>query len=223
MSCTVIIASKPDSHMDKCVALVEAINSVLLQPDEVKCLLVFDGKEGLAQWHTDTLLAMASGSKGRFTYQILKNNVGAGGWYGHRIYSAFSLLCSTTYVAFLDDDCTLEADWYQSMIAGFEFNPRAFAVTCRRNIVYKGERIGVDNNESIGVNKFGYSLFDINTYMIKQDKVSRHVVPYLYNKWGADRILAEHLLVGNRCIHIANPLVNYAVRDDRITFYRSIL
>jgi GT2 family glycosyltransferase len=190
-------------------SLIDCIDSVLNQTIAVRHKVVLDGVP------PSNKLVRKTGEHLR--YAMLSENVGGGGYYGHRIYCAEGIMATTDYVAFLDEDCTVEPTWAETMLQQTAKSP---IVTCRRNIIYNGKNIGVDNRESIGVNEFGYCLFDTNTYLIRQDMMGI-VTPYLFGKWGADRKMAEALK--GFIWHIKDPLVNYAVRDDRIDFYKEIV
>jgi GT2 family glycosyltransferase len=190
-------------------SLLDCIDSVLNQTIAVRHKVILDGVPA-----SDRLVE----KQGRhLSYTVLSENVGGGGYYGHRIYCAEGIMANTEYVAFLDEDCTVVPTWAERMLQNMAKSP---IVTCRRNVIYNGNFLGVDNRESIGKNEFGYNLYDINTYMIKQSIVA-NIVPYLYGKWGADRDIANNFY--GVIHHIKDPLVNYTVRDDRIEFYKEIV
>jgi glycosyltransferase involved in cell wall biosynthesis len=125
----------------------------------------------------------------------------------------------TEFVAFLDADCTLEPDWAEKMLAHADANPDKI-ITCRRNLIHEDEVLGVDNRESIGANEFGYHLHDVNTYLFPT-KHMVNITRLLYDKWGMDRRLAFALQ--DNIYHTTEPLVNYAVREDRLHFYSMIV
>jgi glycosyltransferase involved in cell wall biosynthesis len=205
---TVITATVGEKELTNCV------KSVFNQGNLVQHLVVIDGKEKKAIKLINNLL---------FTYDFMATqtliSTGKDGYYGHRIYAAFSLLVDTEFVAFLDEDCTLEPDWAEKMLAHADVNPDKI-ITCRRNLVHEGELLGVDNRESIGANEFGYHLHDVNTYLLPT-KHMVNITRLLYDKWGMDRRLAFALQ--DNIYHTTEPLVNYAVREDRLDFYSMIV
>lgn len=188
--------------------LMDCVDSVENQTVRVNHLIVVDGNNGFGTITSKDLNVIN-----------LPFNTGKDGYYGHRIYAAFSLLVDTEFVAFLDADCTLEPTWAEKMLAEADANPER-VITCRRNLVYNGELLGVDDSESVGQNKFGYHLYDTNTYLFPSNMMI-HLTRLLHDKWGMDRRLAFALQ--DIIHHITNPLVNYSVREDRLEFYRSIV
>ena len=56
----------------------------------------------------------------KLSTSMICENVGANGWYGHRIYAAFPFLVNQEYVVFLDQDNWLEPNHIESLISTIE-------------------------------------------------------------------------------------------------------
>jgi GT2 family glycosyltransferase len=167
--------------------LLDAVKSVQAQTRPARHLIVIDGAE-----HVEKTLRILEAVWNPHTMQILAlpENVGKNGFYGHRVYASVPMLVNSDYVAFLDEDNYFAKDWVEIMEQCLE-KATAPVVTCRRKIVtQEGEFICNDNFESVGLNKFGYALFDTNTYLFKQD-ATPEIVPSIYGGWGADRPLTD--------------------------------
>ena len=81
-----------------------AIESVLNQTEPTTCYLVCDGKEfsGATKIIADDYLGNPN-----LKVSYLPINVGANGFYGHRIFASFTPLIDTDFVGFLVQDCWL--------------------------------------------------------------------------------------------------------------------
>ena len=114
MSATVIIPTTGGPELRK------AIESVLLQSHEdTKCYVVCDGQEnaGKVKPIVDDYLGT-----GKISICYLPLNVGANGFYGHRVYAAFTHLINTKYVLYLDQDCWLNPCHVEYCIKHIEEN-----------------------------------------------------------------------------------------------------
>jgi glycosyltransferase involved in cell wall biosynthesis len=166
--------------------LRQAVESVKAQTVPCKHLIVVDG----AQYY-DKVLRLID-QRPNISFLVLPENVGGGGWYGHRVYASVPMLVNTLYVAFLDEDNYFEPNHIQTMEAAMQ-TEGVHVVTSRRNVVRQDRTlIGLDNFESIGANNLGYHLHDTNTYLFKQSIASKFV-PAIYGQWGADRMLTANL------------------------------
>ena len=83
MSATVIIPTTGAPE------LMDAINSALNQTYITKCYVVCDGDKYLDKVHE---ICEPYGHDDRFQVCYLPENVGANGFYGHRVYAAFTHL-----------------------------------------------------------------------------------------------------------------------------------
>ena len=98
MSATVIIPTAGSSDLE------QSLNSVLNQTYDAKAYVVVDGIDNYDK--VDTILYhMKLPDMSKFNICVLPENVGANGFYGHRIYAAFTHLINTEYVLYLDQDC----------------------------------------------------------------------------------------------------------------------
>ena len=81
--------------------LRNAIESVLNQTESTTCYVVVDGEQfrGASKVILDDYLGNAN-----LKVSYLPINVGANGFYGHRIYASFTHLIDTEFVGYLDQD-----------------------------------------------------------------------------------------------------------------------
>lgn len=209
---TVITPTVGTEHLE------QAIESVRTQTVPVRHLIIVDGYV-----HRQSVDKIVQRHAGRCTEVIyIPNNIGGDGWYGHRHYIAGSALARTPYVAFLDEDNYYEPTFAERVLSEYEYMG---AVSCRRNIVREdGSLIGVDNKESIVVqNSFGYHLADISTMTFNVEHFYFKKYPtLLYNKWGADRLIAQQLAYDLGHYHIREPLVNYRSKPAMYKFFEEV-
>jgi glycosyltransferase involved in cell wall biosynthesis len=187
MSATVIIPTigGPD--------LAKAIESVLAQTHKTTCYVVCDGKEHFTQvanqvmWNKWDRLV-------NFKFCCLPINVGAGGFYGHRIYAAFTHLLNTDYVLYLDQDCWLEPDHVQKCVDTIEKNDLHWTYSLRKIVDKDGKYICNDDCESLGkwISYVGSNHIDTNCYCIKTD-VAKMVASAWHGGWGQDRVFLNTL------------------------------
>lgn len=210
MDLTVITATIGSKHLEACMDSVDQ--------HDVNHLIVFDGEHHVNEWHG--AVDFYNSFNGKRQFIVLPFNTGQGGHYGHRIYASMSLLVNTKYVAFLDDDCTLQPNYKAVVEQAIKSKKDVYAFD--RNIMLEnGEILGIDTRESIGKNEFGYYLHDINCYVVKSSYM-RVLVPFFFMGFGTDRILAQflHTKAVDNFKYINDPIVNYRVREDKLEFYR---
>lgn len=125
-------------------------------------------------------------------------NVGANGFYGHRIYAAFSHLIDTKYILYLDQDCALEPWHVQSCIKTIEEKNLDWSYSLRQILDVDGNFICNDDCESLGkwpVFSGDYNHIDTNCYCIKTEVVIK-LAQVWHGGWGQDRVflsvLAQH-------------------------------
>lgn len=188
-SVTVII---PTTGAD---TLYQCVKSVLTQTYiNVKPYIVFDGIYSAKPeplWDLEEELDMEFGD---IDYTVLPYNVGANGWYGHRIFAAFSYLVNTDYVCFLDQDNWLEPNHIEDLVKCLEDGGNwAFSF---RNIVSKeGKFICRDDCESLGFytqGKFTPQHIDTSCFFVKREALVK-VAHAWYGQWGADRQFYQNL------------------------------
>jgi hypothetical protein len=182
-------------------SLHDTIDSVKAQKNKCHHIVVYDGVT--PELFDDEDLTVIG----------LPFRTGFNRWCGHKIYSGVGLMCQTPFVSFLDDDNTLTPDWSEVMLeAMYSSRLMPWAVTCRRHLWYNGTNIGVDKRESIGVNEYGYTLFDTNTFLI-QSQHMRQLVPYFVHREHGDRIMSDFLVKNGNVLHIEYPLINYTLTE----------
>ena len=122
---------------------------------------------------------------------VLPENVGAGGWNGHRVYGSLPHLVNTTHVAYLDEDNRWDEDHLAGIMSAMQSAKAPWGYSLRRIVSLTGDFVCEDRCESLG----GIShtvcgksdlLIDTNCYLL-------------------DRELAVE----------AGPLWNARFRDDR--------
>ncbi len=104
----------------------------------------------------------------------LPKNVGAGGWCGHRVCGSFPWLVDADYVAFLDDDNTVDPGHYKDLAQACISNGAPWAYSLRRIVNEDGTFVCDDNCESLGgishtVMGKGDYLIDTSCYLIDRN------------------------------------------------------
>jgi GT2 family glycosyltransferase len=179
--------------------VLDAIASVANQTyKNVKHLLVIDGGRfrGRLPDHIEDL-------NPNLKIVQLDSNTGSEGFYGHRIYAAFSFLVNEPYVFFLDQDNWYEPDHVESLIETINKNNYDWAYSLR-NICNDDSKIR-DNCESLGKwpvwtaltpNQQTHYHIDTSAYAFKRDFLVK-VGSAWYQGYGGDRIflkiVTEHL------------------------------
>lgn len=167
------------------------IESVLAQsyPD-THLFVVCDGPEFLPA--VTTILARFDSPAIRL--MTLPANVGAQGFYGHRIFAAASHLVSEDYVLFLDQDNWFDADHVATLVSLIESKDLAWAYSLRKICDKDGSFVCNDDCESLG--KWpawtGIHHVDTNSYCLRRD-VAVGVSTVWHGGWGQDRIFYKAL------------------------------
>jgi len=180
MTATVIIATTGVPE------LKSAIKSVLEQTYPTKCYVVADG----IQNHSRTrIIANDFSDRKNIETCYLPLNVGADGFYGHRVYAAFTHLIDTEYVLYLDHDNMLDKDHVQTCIDLIEKDKLDWCYSLRKIIDKQGNYLCNDDCESLGKwpTYHGVHLTDTNTFCIKTE-VAIKLCQVWHMKWGADRV-----------------------------------
>lgn len=122
----------------------------------------------------------------------LPYNVGANGFYGHRIYAAIPHLVNTDYVMFLDQDCWFDDNHVETMVSAV--NQKDWAYSLRKIADKNGNYICNDDCESLGPHKpvMDYEHVDTNCYIL-QTAIAIRVCHIFFGKWGMDRIFYNTL------------------------------
>ena len=162
----------------------KAIESVANQTIETEHLLVLDG--GTAELQYNYI------AKGEYfpTTIVLPENVGADGWYGHRVYAAMPLMVNADYILFLDEDNWFEPNHVETMINKIKSKDLMWAYSLRRICDERGEYVCDDDCESLGRYPAFYdhslNFVDTNCYCFRREFLVT-VAHSFYGQWGADR------------------------------------
>jgi glycosyltransferase involved in cell wall biosynthesis len=130
----------------------------------------------------------------RIRLLVLPENVGAKGFYGHRIYAAATHLVSEDYVLYLDQDNWFERGHVASMIELIETRGLQWAHSFR-NICGKGGQFLVhDRCESLGrlTAWTGVHHVDTNAYCLRRE-IAVSVANAWHGGWGQDRVFYKAL------------------------------
>ena len=121
-------------------------------------------------------------------------NVGANGFYGHRVYAAFTHLINTEYVLYLDQDNWLDKDHVRECVYQIEENNLDWSFSLRKIVDKDGNYLCNDDCESLGkwpmfqgVVHTGTNHIDTNCYCIKTE-VAVKLCQVWNGGWGQDRV-----------------------------------
>lgn len=186
MSATVIIPTTGSSDLE------QALNSALNQTYPTHVYVVIDGLEHADK--VDTILYHMKLTESNYSVCALPDNVGANGFYGHRIYAAFTHLINTDYVLYLDQDCWMQPNHVESLVNTIESNDVDWSYSLRNIYEQNGEFACQDNCESLGPEWpiMGYPHVDTNCYCIKTS-IATKIASAWHGGWGQDRIFLNTL------------------------------
>ena len=164
--------------------VIQAIESVNNQTIPTEHLLVIDGAKAsydLADMDYDWTKTLA---------MQLPENVGADGWYGHRVYAAMPLMVNADYILFLDEDNWFEPNHVETMLNKIKSKDLMWAYSLRRICDERGEYVCDDDCESLGRYPTFYdhtiNFVDTNCYCFRREFLVT-VAHHFYGGWGADR------------------------------------
>jgi len=182
MSNVVIIASTGAP------SLLDAVQSVLNQTVGATCYVICDGEQYRHQVST-----ILNGSKVTVCY--LPRNVGANGYYGHRIYAAFSHLVDEDFVFFLDQDNSYLPTHVETCVSLAESSSLAWVYSLRNIVNVDGSFICRDNCESLGkwASYTGSHLIDTSAFCVRR-QILMKTAQWWHGKWGQDRIFTNLML-----------------------------
>jgi hypothetical protein len=166
-----------------------AIKSVLDQSIETQVYLVCDGKD-----YSGRVKLIADDFAGNPFVKVcyLPINVGANGFYGHRVYASFTHLINTDYVLYLDQDNTFKPNHVESCINLIEKYNIDWCYSLRSIIDKDGNHLCDDNCESLGKwqTYHGVNHVDTNCYCLKT-KIAIQLASAWHGGWGQDRIFLQ--------------------------------
>ena len=188
-----------------------AIESVLSQTAPTLCYVVLDGTDNFLTF-ASTILAKKLDTHPQVKTCILPMNVGANGFYGHRVYAAFTHLINTKYVLYLDQDNWFEKDHVQKCVEKIEGEGLDWTYSLRKIVDKSGNYICNDDCESLGKWKCyqNYNHVDTNSYCIKTD-IAVRLASVWHGKWGQDRVFYDTL---------STHFINYKCTGDYTCNYR---
>lgn len=177
--------------------LRQSLESVLDQSYPTQCYVVVDGP----QFHGRSKVILDE-YRGNKNLQIcyLPENVGANGFYGHRIYAGFTHLVNTDYVLYLDQDNWFDSDHVEQCVSTLNSGYKESIQWCyslRKIIDTDGTFICNDDCESLGKwrNWQDYNHIDTNCYCIRTE-IAQRVASVWHGGWGQDRafysVLQQH-------------------------------
>jgi len=186
MTATVIIPTTGAPELRK------AIESVLNQSYLTDCYVVCDGQQ-----HYGKVKVICDEYAGnpRMKFGYLPVNVGANGFYGHRIYAAFTHLINTEYVLYLDQDCWLDVNHVQLCIDNIKVNKLDWTYSLRKICDKDGNFLVNDDCESLGkwpVFSGDYNHIDTNCYCLKT-QIAIKLAQVWHGGWGQDRVFLSVL------------------------------
>jgi hypothetical protein len=183
MSATVIIPTTGSPEVKT------AVESVLNQSHLTTCYVVIDGDENVEK----TLEVLDSTVNDERVYICsLPINVGAKGFYGHRVYAAFTHLIDTEYVGYLDQDNWLYRSHVENCIKTIEKSNLDWCYSLRQIYNKQGKLVTFDDCESLGIwpTYHGHNHIDTNCYFIKTD-VATKIASVWHGGWGQDRVFLQ--------------------------------
>ena len=180
MSATVIIPTTGSPEVR------DAIKSVLNQSYTTQCYVIVDGEENYdrAKNIIDDYV-----HDERFRVCYLPINVGAKGFYGHRVYAAFTHLIDTDYVMWLDQDNWLYQSHVAKCIETIEKRNLDWCYSLRQIYNKEGKFVCFDDCESLGKwqTYHGIHHIDTNSYCVKTE-VAIRLASAWHGGWGQDRV-----------------------------------
>ena len=144
MTATVIIPTTGAAEVH------EAIKSVLNQTYETKCYIVCDGPEYVYAVKNHIKQFESHPNYKNIIMCSLPINVGAKGFYGHRVYAAFTHLIDTEYVMYLDQDNWLADGHVKLCVETIERRNLDWCYSLRQIHDKSGKFVCFDDCESLG-------------------------------------------------------------------------
>jgi len=186
MSATVIIPTTGSAEFH------HALKSVLDQTYDTKCYVVCDGP--------DFTYAVRNHVQSFKDHPKFKNinvcnlpiNVGAKGFYGHRVYASFTHLVDTDYVMYLDQDNWLYQSHVAKCIETIETRNLDWCYSLRKIHKKNGDFACFDDCESLGKwqTYHGIHHIDTNSYCLKTD-IAVKLASVWHGGWGQDRVFLQ--------------------------------
>ncbi len=169
-------------------SLRRAVDSVLAQTAPTACYVVCDGAA-----HRAAVSEALAGLD--VPVCVLPRNVGAGGFYGHRIYAAFAHLVDEDHVLFLDQDNFFAPDHVAQCVDLIAARRLQWCYALRNVCGPEGGFLCRDDCESLG--KWpaftNAHLIDTSSYCVRRE-VLLQAAHVWHGKWGQDRVFAQVMM-----------------------------
>jgi glycosyltransferase involved in cell wall biosynthesis len=166
--------------------VVQAIESVAQQTVPTEHLIVSDG----APFKTHNAIKRVP-FHSNIQVIDLPENVGGGGWYGHRVYAAMPLMVNADYILFLDEDNWFEPNHVETMIAKIKSKDLMWSYSLRKIVDESGQYVCDDDCEALGRYPAFYdhtvNFVDTNCYCFRREYLVG-LAHNFYGQWGADRV-----------------------------------
>jgi glycosyltransferase involved in cell wall biosynthesis len=163
-----------------------AIESVLNQTYPTTCYVICDGDQfrGKVKPILDDYPQVKS--------CYLPINVGAKGFYGHRVYAAFTHLVDTEYVMYLDQDNWLHPNHVESCVNTIKEQKLDWCYSLRQIHKKDGKFVCNDDCESLGKwqTYHGMHHIDTNSYCLKTE-IAVKLASAWHGGWGQDRVFLQ--------------------------------
>ena len=159
------------------------------QTYDTTCYVVIDGEENYGKV-SNVLRDIWSHPK--LKVASLPINVGAKGFYGHRVYAAFTHLVNTDYVMYLDQDNWLGSTHVQQCVDTIEKRGLDWCYSLRQVHDKQGNFVCFDDCESLGKwqTYHGMNHIDTNSYCLKTS-VAIQLASAWHGGWGQDRVFLK--------------------------------
>lgn len=175
-------------------ALSKAMESVANQTyKNLTHLIVIDGREYFEKALKSTPL------HDNVVITTAPFNTGGNGYYGHRIYAAYSHLVNHDYVAFLDEDNWFDPNHIETLVNTLETKDYDWVHSLRK-VYVENDYLADDCCESIGKYPIWFSqpdnpqhLVDTSSYLFKRDFLTK-VAHNIHYGWGGDRVLLNSIM-----------------------------
>jgi len=175
-------------------ALSKAMESVANQTyKNLTHLIVIDGREYFEKVLKSTPL------HDNVVITTAPFNTGGNGYYGHRIYAAYSHLVNHDYVAFLDEDNWFDPNHIETLVNTLETKDYDWVHSLRK-VYVENDYLADDCCESIGKYPIWFSqpdnpqhLVDTSSYLFKRDFLTK-VAHNIHYGWGGDRVLLNSIM-----------------------------
>jgi len=172
--------------------LIRSIQSIAEQSyKNVTVHIVVDGKQFFSKVKK---MLLGKGFNVPIRVDYLQENVGANGFYGHRIYAAYSHLLDEDYIFFLDQDNWFAPNHIETMITELESTKLDWVYSLRNIFDKQEEFICKDDCESLGKWEAWTNCYhiDTNCYCFT-NKVAVTIAGAWHGGWGQDRVVFQAL------------------------------